>query len=62
MPPNDTNKSTQPKRTSRLYRMMGHVKYSMLTYVSSGFDGSAVLKISQILIEIRLKPDSKYYN
>lgn len=46
MPPNDTNKSTQPKRTSRLYRMIGHVRYSMLTYVSRGFEGSAVLKIN----------------
>lgn len=40
MPPNDTSKSTQPKRTSRLYLIIGHVRYSTLIYVSNGFNGS----------------------
>lgn len=31
IPPNDTNKSTQPNKTSRLYRIMGQVKNSTLT-------------------------------
>lgn len=35
MPPNDTKRSTHPKSTSRLYRMMGHVKNSILTWKSS---------------------------
>lgn len=30
MPPNDTKRSTHPKRTSRLYRIIGQVRNSML--------------------------------
>lgn len=43
IPPKDTNKSTHPNKTSLLYRMIGQVRYSMLTYVSNGFEGSVVL-------------------
>ena len=43
IPPKDTNRSVQPNKTSRLYRMMGHVKNSILMLKSSRFFDSGML-------------------
>lgn len=54
MPPNETSRSTHPNRTSRLYRMIGHVKYSTFTKLSKSLELSAVLDQEEEIHDVLL--------